>query len=160
MIEYTAHYDPSKAAAAERAFFLRSIRELRLKSTLLPPIGLLVMLAIGSALGIPSWVRWSLVVFLFLAIAGPLFFYVARPLSMASQARKYPDRRVRLSPDGIFIRLAEREFDLPWHRFTRHWECGPYVALVVSPFAAVYLPKAGTPPDALALIDVSLGTAT
>ncbi len=150
--EYVAHYDAVGASNAERKFYIKSIRELRLWRTVVPPIFFLFSVAIGYIRGFPNWFLVFFLIMFLLSIAGPLFFLIARPRSAAALAQKYPCKRVCLRADSVVIRVADKDAEIKWDKVRHVWDLGDYIALVMSPFAAIQLPKQGMPEGGLRLI--------
>jgi hypothetical protein len=138
---FEAIYEPEASARAERAFYVRSVWELRRFMTLAPPIAFLIFVTSGLALGAPAWFVAFFAVFLGLSVLGPIFFYIARPLAAKRAALKCPTRRITLTPETIQISAGERSSDIPWARVKHVWDAGDYVLLVFGRFASFGLPK-------------------
>jgi hypothetical protein len=145
---FDATYDAEGAASAERAFYVRSVRELRCLSTVGPPIVLSLLVTVGFALGAPIWFVAFFAVFLVLSILGPVFFYVARPLGAKRYALKHPVRRITLTPQSVQIAVGEQTASIAWAQVKHVWEAGEYVLLVLGKFASVSIPKGSLPPGA------------
>ena len=159
MFEFDAHFDEAGVSAAERAFFLRSIRRLRFSSTFIAPPLLAVLAAAGYILRLSNWFVVIFGVLFAFSLLFPLFMYFARPLAAAKDVRRYPVRHVRLTADGVSITVNDSGVTLPWTRFKLAWDLGAHVALVLSPFFAIILPKASLPVGAQQFIEQSIGKA-
>jgi hypothetical protein len=149
---FDATYDETGAARAERAFYVRSIMQLRPAMTFTPPVFFAVVVAAAVILQAPDWFTVSLSVGLVLAILGPLFFYIARPLGARRLARLYPVRKVKLTSNEFQVSAGEELTALPWGRFKHLWETEDYVLLVLGKFGAVSLPRKSLPEGAMQFI--------
>lgn len=156
---FEATYDEEGAATAERIFYVRSLRELRRVSTFGPPVGFFVFVAAGLALGAPRWFVIFFSVFLALSVLGPAFFYIARPLAAKRLARKYPVRRITLTPTATEITAGEKTAHVTWERVKHVWDAGDYVLLVLGKFASISIPKRSLPPGASEFILASVKNA-
>jgi hypothetical protein len=156
---FDATYDAAGAARAERAFYVRSVRELHPFITFSPPVGFSVFVAAGLALSAPSWFVAFFAVSLSLSVLGPLFFYVARPLKAKRLALKYPVRRITLTPQSIQIAVGGQTADIAWGRIKHVWDAGEYLLLVVNKFMSLSIPKRSLPPGGSELIRASVQNA-
>ena len=156
MFEYVAYFDEVGAKATERAFFLRSTRELRLWITILPPTFLAIVVTTGCLMEGPIWFVVFFGALLILSLLNPVFFYVVRPLVFAAAAKKYPSRRIRLHREGISVNFDDRDVEALWQGFRYVWDFGEYLVLVASPYVGIHLPKRGMPDGALEFIKESI----
>ena len=150
--EYEAHYDPIGASNAERMFYIKSIRELRLWRTVLPPLFFIFLVVVGFISSFPNWFQVFFSLMFFLSIAGPILFLIARPSSAAVLAQKYPIKRICLRSDSAAISVGGKDLEIKWEKVRHVWELGDYVVLVVSPFIGIQLPKQAMPEGALKFI--------
>jgi len=156
---FDATYDAEGAATAERAFYVRSVRELRRFSTFGPPVVFSLFVAVGLALGAPTWFVACLSVFLLQSVIGPIFFYVARPLAAKRYALKHPVRRITLTPQSVQIAVNENAASIDWVQVKHVWDAGEYVLLVLGKFASVSIPKRSLPAGAREFIRASVQAA-
>jgi len=145
---FDAVYDAAAAAQAERAFYVRSIWELRRFMTFAPPVVLSVAVAAGLALGSSTWYVVFMSAFLGCSVLGPIFFYVARPLAARRWALECPIRRINLTPEAIQVSSGQRTANIPWRHVKHVWDAGDYMLLVFGRFAAFGLPKGSLPEGA------------
>jgi hypothetical protein len=148
MYSFDALYDEEGSARAERAFFVRSVRELRPWSTFGPPVFLSVVAAIGTAVGAPGWFLMFFGGFLVASVLFPLFFFFARPAAAARLARKHPIRHISMSEQEFSVRMGEHNTSIPWARVRHIWTAPGYTLLVVGEFACVSVPVASLPAGA------------
>ncbi|MBI3349027.1 MAG: YcxB family protein [Burkholderiales bacterium] len=153
---FDAMYDPEGAASAERAFYVRSICELRRLSTFAPPVAFSLFVAIGRALGAPTWVVAFFAAFLVLSVLGPVFFYVARPLAAKRYALEHPVRRITLTPQSVQIAVGQQTASVAWSQVKHVWEASEYVLLVLGKYASISIPKRSLPPGANEFIRTSV----
>ena len=156
MYSYEAQFDEAGARAAERAFYIRPIRELRFLQTVAPPVGLAVMALLAQMAHHETIAR----VFAGIAITAvlfPLLMLLARPIAAAKQARQFPLRNVQIKPDSFSIVLRGREITVAWSRIKAVWDSGTYLTLVLNPFVGIHLPKQGMPMGAQDFIAQSIG---
>jgi hypothetical protein len=113
----------------------------------------------GYAFHLGNWLVLVFAALFALSLLFPLFMYFARPAAAAKDARTNLVRHIRVATDGISIKVQNKEVMFPWKRFKFAWDLGSYVALVLSPYAAITLPKASMPAGAQQLIEQSIGTA-
>jgi hypothetical protein len=156
---FDATYDAAGAARAERAFYVRSVRELHPYLTFAPPVGYSVFVAACLALSASVWLVAFFAVLLSLSVLGPLFFYVARPLKAKRLALKYPVRRITLTPQSMQIAVGGQTADIAWGRIKHVWDEGEYLLLVVNKFMSVSIPKRSLPPGGGELIRASVHNA-
>ena len=142
---FQAIYDAEASARAERAFYVRSVWELRRFMTFAPPVGFLIVVAAGVVLGAPAWFVAFFAIFLGLSVVSPIFFYIARPLAARRAALKCPTRQITLTPEAIQISAGGQSTNISWARVKHVWDVGDYVLLVFGRFASVGLPKDGLP---------------
>jgi hypothetical protein len=145
---FEAVYDAEAAARAERAFYVRSVWQLRRFITLAPPIAFLTFVAAGLVLGAPAWFVSFFSVFLALSIVGPIFFYIARPREARRVALNYPIRRITLGPETVEVSTGEQSANIPWGRIRHVWDADDYVLLVLGRFSSFGLPTACLPEGA------------
>ncbi|MEA3152607.1 MAG: YcxB-like protein, partial [Betaproteobacteria bacterium] len=157
-IEYSAQVEAAQIATAERAFYIRSLRELQFWWTVVPPIAFAIALFIGVALQAAPYFFWVFGVFLVLSVARPILFLLLRPVAVAAHARKFPDRRVRIDERAIHITTGGRESSMPWAKVRRIWDTENYTLVVLNPLMALHLPKKGMPDGTLEFISARVGT--
>ena len=145
---FEAVYDAEAAARAERAFYVRSVWQLRRFMTLAPPIAFLIVVAAGLVFGAPTWFVSFFAVFLALSVVGPIFFYIARPRAARRAAIRHPIRRITLGPQTVEVSMGEQSANIPWDRIQHVWDAGDYVLLVFGRFASFGLPRACLPEGA------------
>ena len=145
---FEASYNAEASARPERAFYVRSVWELRRFMTFAPPVAFLIFVVTSLALGAPESFIAFFAVFLGLSVLGPIFFYVARPLAAKRYALKFPTRRITLTPEAIQISAGERSANIPWSRIKHVWDAGDYMLLVFGRFASLGLPKDSLPEGA------------
>ena len=126
---FDATYDAAGAASAERAFCVRSVRELRPFLTLGPPIACSVVVAACLALSGPVLLVAYFTSLLILSVLGEFFFYVARPLKAKRLALKYPVRRITFTPQSVQIAVGGQTANIAWSRIKHVWDAGAYVLL-------------------------------
>ena len=142
-------YDPDKAARAERAFYVRSVLELRRPSTFGPPVAFTVFVAGGLLLGAPAWFVAFFAVWLALSVLGPVFFYLARPLAAKRLALAHPKRQIKLTQQSImFGNVNGQSANIEWSRIKHVWETSDDFLLVLGKFAAISIPKRSLPEGA------------
>ena len=142
-------YEPDNAARAERAFYVRSVLELRRLSTFGPPIAFTVFVAGGLLLDAPAWFVEFFAVWLALSVLGPVFFYLARPLAAKRHARAHPRRQITLSQQSIEISGDNgKSAHIEWSRIKHVWETSDDLLLVLGKFASISIPKRSLPEGA------------
>ena len=95
---------------------------------------------------------WSIGIFaffLYAILAYVPIFYFARRNAAAQMVRKYPERRVRVTPVDITISTSDGSVTRPWRTFQSIWEYPDFILLVPARHAYTWLPKAGMPDDAV-----------
>ena len=145
MHAFDAHYDEEGAARAERAFFLRSVRQLRSWSTFGPPAFLALVVTAGSVLGAPAWFLLSFGVALVTSVLMPVFFYFARPRAAAKLAREHPVRHISLSVEACTVVVGEHKAVVAWARIRHIWEGPGYLLLVLGKFTVISIPLSSLP---------------
>ena len=145
MFTFDATYDEESSANAERLFYLRSITELRRWRTFGPPVFFAVLFLAALALGAPAWSTFCLSGFFALSVAGPVFFYFARPRAAKQLARKYPIRQVALTPSAVEITAGSQKAVVEWERIKHIWSTGDHLLLVLGNFASVSIPHRSLP---------------
>ncbi len=148
MYAFDAIYDQEGAAHAERAFYVRSVTELRRWSTFGPPVFIAALVALVHALGVSAWITASFVAFFALSVAGPVFFYFARSREAKRLARKYPVRQVALTPSAVEVTVGGQKAVIAWSQISHVWSAGDYLLLVLGKFVAVAIPRASLPSGA------------
>jgi len=159
MYAFDATYDETGAAQAERAFYVRSVLELRPLFTFGPPVFFVVVVAVALALAAPRWFVILFAVFLALSLLGPVFFYVARPFAARRLARKCPIRRISLTPDSIEIIAGGQKAVIAWDRVKYIWHAGDYLLLVLGEFGCISIPRGSLPIGAYEFIVGSVKSA-
>jgi hypothetical protein len=160
MYTFHATYDEDGAAHAERAFYLRSVTELRRWSTFGPPVFLAALVAVVHALGVSPGLKVFFWACFAMSVVGPVFFYFARPLAAKRLARKHPVRHVALTPSAVEITAGDKTFVIAWSRINHVWSAGDYLLLVLGKFVAVSIPRGSLPPGANEFIIASTKHAT
>lgn len=155
MFTFEATYDPEGAANAERAFYVRSITELRRWETFGSPILFLVVLLTGRALQSPTWFTIASAAVFALSVLGPLLFYFALPRAARKLASSHTVRQIALKSDGIEITIGNRKSSVAWTRVKHVWDAGGYVLLVLGKFGAISVPRRSLPPGAYEFIVAS-----
>ena len=155
--EYEALFFEAGARAAERLFFLRSIRWLRFWSTIGPPL-----FFGASTIVFYFWIgdTWSVRLFgaiFVLSLLSPVCFYFARSAAAARMARQAPVRRVRMNSAGLSVETSGNEVTILWNQFRCVWDCENYLLLVIGPYGSLNLPKQGMPVGAQEFIKQSIG---
>lgn len=141
MYSFDAHYEQTSAIRAERAFVVRSFRELRPWSTFGPPVVLAVVVSAGTVFEAPAWFLLLFGVLLAGSVLTPLYFYVARPLAAGKLARQHPVRRVALSSEAISVDVQGRSVSVHWSRIEHIWLAEDHLILVLGRFAAISIPQ-------------------
>lgn len=149
MYAFEALHEEDSAARAERAFYVRSVTELRRAATFTPPIFFAAVVGSAVALGAPGWFVGFLATFLMLSVVGPLAFYIARPIMAKKLARKYPVRTVRLSSEAIEIIVGTHTTAVIWNRIKHVWETNEHILLVLGKFGCIALPRRNLPEGAI-----------
>jgi hypothetical protein len=152
MFEFEVHYDPKSASAAERAFLIRSWRQLRRLNLMAIP-ALLVLALVAARLAPDSWASRFFWAMFALAIAHPLVMLVLRPWAAGRYAVKVPVRRVSLSPDGLTIQTGEHPSTIGWQRIKYVWHEAGSLIFVLGAFGSVAIPSASLPSGAREYIE-------
>src|SRR5258706_2439608 len=151
LVEFVARYSEESAARAQADFWRRSIRELRLGSTMVPLVALAFFSLFPWRL-MPASFGWTFfAVFAALSIAMPVILFFVGKRAAAAQARREPDRHVRVTNEGVAVGAATDEA-LAWRNVLRVWESDAFLTLVLHPLMAIQLPKANMPPEAREII--------
>ncbi len=153
MHSFDAHYDEKGAARAERAFFVRSAKELRPWSTFGVPALLAVLAAASVAVSAPVWLCLSCGVLLVISILMPVFSYFARSLRAARLAREKPVRHVTLSTRTLTIDMTPQRVVIEWSRVLHVWRAHGYTLFVIDRLTAVSIPDVSIPDAARTFID-------
>ncbi len=150
MVSWEGRRTESSLRAIERSFVLRSMRELRFWRTLCAPPGL-ALFAFGY-----HWWGWDRLAAFFAAMAvlstlQPIVMLVARPWAAGRAARRVEDPTVHVQADADGVTItSERGKRTVRGSTVRHvWESEQGLTLVVTPYVAVHLPKAGASPEVL-----------
>jgi hypothetical protein len=157
---FDATYDEAGATKAERAFYVRSVLQLRRWQTFGPPCFFAAAVAVGLRVAVPSWVVAFFIAFLVISVIGPLVFLVARPGAAGRLARKYPVRHVTLTQEAVEITAGGQKAVVAWPRVKYVWEAGDYLLLVLGKFGNISVPRKSLPPGASEFIHASAGRAT
>lgn len=155
MFAFDARYEPASSASAERAFVLRSWRDLRRPNLIAIP-GLLVLGLVASRFAPDSVAAYACYALFGLSVVQPILFYFLRSSAAANQARKYPVRSIRLSDDGCSVSTPDGSKFLPWLKVVCVWHAADHLLLVVGPFGALAIPNASLPPGAEGFIESAL----
>ena len=153
MHSFDAHYDEEGSARAERAFFVRSARELRPWSTFGLPALLSVVVTVATAMAAPAWFLLSSGLLLVGSVLIPVFSYFTRSRAAAKLARENPVRRVNLSTHALTIIAGEQSVVVEWSRIFRIWHAHGYTLLVVDKYTAVSIPDSSMPSGAREFIE-------
>jgi hypothetical protein len=159
IFEFDVHFDEAGARIAERAFLVRSTRELRFFETFVAPVLLGVAAIAAYYFRFDGWVVYFFGTFAVIATALPVVMYFLRPAAAARFVRQHPVRQFRLTPDGLTITTSERAQSIPWRRIVAAWDAGPSLLLILGPHASLALPKASMPEGAADFIQESIGSA-
>ena len=159
MFEFEAPVDEVGIRAAERAFFLRSLRQLRFIQTFVAPPLFGTMALAGYYFHVGAWFVVVFAAFFALSVLFPVYMFFARPAAAAKVARQTPLRHVVLTSEAITISVNDHKGTLPWKRFRAVWDVGDYLLLVLTPYAAIHLQKASIPAGAQAFMEHSMGAA-
>jgi hypothetical protein len=156
--QFEAHVDESTARAAERAFLVRSMRELRVFESLIAPVLLGATAIAAYYFRFDAWVVYFFGTFAAIAAALPLVMFFLRPAAAGRFARQHPVRQFRLSPSGLGVTAGERTQTIPWQRIIAAWDAGESLLLILGPHASLALPKAALPEGAADFIRESIGS--
>jgi hypothetical protein len=152
VIEFPSHVTVASARKAYKDFWLRSARELRLGSIVMPPvffaIAALALAKAGQGTAASFFLLFSL-----MSILSPLGSYLKGRRITDMQALALPRRTIRVGGAGIAIGSTERA--LAWSSVARVWEFDDHLTLVLHPLVGIQIPKADIPPAARALIAAS-----
>jgi hypothetical protein len=144
---FSVTYRGDEAARAERAFRLRSARELR-TFYYLSELAVLIAFATSLFLGAPSWVKYTLGVLILVSIVGETFFYFACPAEARRLARRYPNRHITIEDDSLCVAAGGGTARVPWAHIRHVWTNDESVMLVLSPFQMVSIPRTQFPTEA------------
>lgn len=139
-ISFVARYTVASAKRAQSDFWRRSIRELRLGSTIMPPLFFAFATVFLAKSGGDSPTAGFFAVFTLLAATSPFVYFLSGRQQVANQARRFPERLIRMSREGIAVGRAGDA--LAWSNVARVWEFDEHLTLVLDPYLAVQLPKA------------------
>lgn len=159
IFEFDAHFDEATARVAERAFLVRSARELRVFETFVAPVLLGATAIAAHFFRFEAWVVYLFGTFAAMAAAVPVVMYFLRPAAAAPFARQHPVRQFRLTPDGLTLTTGERARTVPWQRIIAAWDTGQSLLLILGPHVSLALPKAAMPEGAAGFIQESIGSA-
>ena len=148
-----ARFSEPAARRAQAQFWMRSLRELRLGSVLAPPVFFAFATVFLAKTGADPSTLLFFGLFTLLALLTPLKSLVTSRRLAALQARRFPERTLRLGREGIAAGAADE--GLAWSNVARVWEFDDQVTLVLDPFMAIQIPKADLPDAARELIAAS-----
>jgi hypothetical protein len=134
-------------------FWMRSLRELRLGSVLAPPLFLAFATVFLTKIGVDPSTVFFFALFTLLSLLSPFKSLLTSRRLAANQARRFPERTLRLGNEGIAAGAADE--GLAWSNVARVWEFDDQLTLVLHPFMAIQIPKADLPDAARALIAAS-----
>lgn len=156
-LSFEATYDPASAGRAERAFYVRSVLELRRFATIAPPFFFLAVAVAMWKLQGPGRFSFLFSVLVGVSILAPVFFYLARPVAASRFAIANPVRQITLTEHSIQIVSPVHSADIAWSKFKHVWETPEAVLLVAGRFAALSIPKRSLPSGAIEFIRASVG---
>ena len=152
VIAFPAHVSESSAVKAYREFWMRSLRELRFGTAIMPPVSLLLV-AVALAKSGEGTTASFFLLFAVMSILSPLGLYLKGRGLSKMQARALPIRTITLGREGIAIGSAEGA--LAWSSVARVWEFDEHLTLVLHPLVGIQIPKADIPAHARDLIAAS-----
>ncbi len=158
MHSFDAHYDDKGAARAERAFFVRSAKELRPWSTFGIPALLAVLATVALSTSAPVSLVLICGLMLIVSILMPVFSYFARSHQAAKLAREAPVRRVTLSEHSLMIDMNQQRAVVEWTRILHVWRAHGYTFLVIDETTAVSIPDASMPAEARLFIETAVSS--
>jgi hypothetical protein len=151
-VEFASTVSPASASKAYGEFWLRSLRELRFGTFLMPPVAL-ALVAVGIAKTGEGTTASFFALFAVMSILSSFASYLKGKRISTMQARALPVRKIRVSREGIAI--GDAEGGLAWSSVVRVWDFPEHVTLVLHPLVGIQIPKADIPPAARYLIAVS-----
>ena len=143
-IDFDVRVNESQAIAAQAEFWMRSVRELRLGTVVVTPILTAFFFAITWKIGGDSLALTLFGLFLLMAVMAPVGLFFAGKAAAAEQARRIPERHVRVSRQGIAVGASDGN-GLAWSNVVRVWESERTLTLVLNPYMAVQLPREQVP---------------
>jgi hypothetical protein len=149
-VEFDVRYTEEALARARSEFWLRSTRELRLGSVFVGPLAMAYFTVVGWKVASGTIVPAVFGFFLVLSIVAPVGLYFLNKRAGAEHARRFPQVRVRVAPEGIAV--GEGSKALAWSNVARVWESDETLTLVLNPYMAIQLPRAQVPEAARAII--------
>ncbi len=158
MHSFDAHYDEKGAARAERAFFVRSAKELRPWTTFGIPALLAVLATIASSVSAPVSLVLACGLLLIVSILMPVFSYFLRSHQASKLAQEAPVRHVTLSEQALTIDVNRQRIVIEWTRIMRVWRAHGYTLLVIDKMTAVTIPDASIPAEARTFIETVVST--
>jgi hypothetical protein len=157
-IEFVVHRSEQGAAKALGEFWIRSLREFRLGTTIIPPVAIVFFSLILFKVVPESSLGFIFAGAAVLALLSPfLTLFMGKQLA-ARNARRLPQEKVRVSRHGIAI--GEAPDALAWSNVVRVWDFKEHMTLVLTPTMAIQLPKADIPEAAWTIIAPSTPTAS
>ena len=151
-VGFEVHSNEADAMGAQREFWLRSVRELRLGSVAMAPVVAAFYTAVTLKLFPDSLVAIFLGFMTALSVVMPLVLFFVGRRGAADMARRFPHRRILVGANGISVTMGEVTEALGWSSFPRVWEMDRTLALVLHPYVAILLPRAQVPPAAREII--------
>jgi hypothetical protein len=137
-----------RAAETFRNYRWKRYGPLMVIACIVNAIGLSVALWLGAQPGAASTLFVGFVV-----VLGPLWLlyeHFVWPSRYASKLVRVlpPSGRVSVARDSIFFTTRRRDAEIPWSKIKGVLETQSAFILVLSPFAFVFIPRAGLPLDA------------
>ena len=148
-----ARFTEAAARRAQSQFWMRSLRELRLGSVLAPPIFFAFATVFLAKIGVDASTLFFFALFTLLSLLSPFKSLLTSRRLAAVQARRFPERTIRLGLEGIAAGAADE--GLAWSNVARVWEFDEQVTLVLHPFMAIQIPTADLSDAARQLIAAS-----
>jgi hypothetical protein len=148
-----ARFSEAAARRAQSQFWMRSLRELRLGSVLAPPIFFAFATVFIAKIGVDPSTLLFFALFTLLSLLSPFKSLLTSRRLAAVQARRFPERTIRMGPEGIAAGAADE--GLAWSNVARVWEFDDQVTLVLDPFMAIQVPRADLSDEARQLIAAS-----
>jgi hypothetical protein len=151
-IAFTVRGDVQTARAAGAAYFWRAFRNNNLRNFVFGALLATAGIAFSLKFGAP-WMVAVLTVFLVIIVAYFPIFYYGRRWEAAALVKKFPEREIEITNDGVTIRAATaRTLALPWNKVNALWEYPDFILLVPGRYWYIWLPRAAIPHEAMEMI--------
>jgi hypothetical protein len=152
VIEFPSNVTRASARKAYKDFWLRSARELRLGSIVMPPVAFAIAAMALARTGQGTTASFFLL-FSLMSILSSLGSYLKGRRITEMQALALPQRTISVGGEGIAI--GSTAGALAWSSVVLVWEFDDHLTLVLHPMVGIQIPKADIPPAARALIAAS-----